>query len=312
MAKVLDERGALQSTVIVFTSSEDAAYMRVIAPMAGCAIGEYFRDTGNQVLIVYDDLTKHSWAHRQISLLLGLAPGREAYPGDIFYLHARLLERAANVNHSYIKKMSGISAESGSLTALPIIETQGGDLSSFIPTNVISITDGQIVLDAELFNLGIRPALDAGASVSRVGKAAQNKIIRQLSSDVRLFIAQYRELEGFTGLASELDSNTKEKLNRGQKTTLLLTQKAFESVTPPELAIYLLIIKDNLLGDINLEKLIECAKFIVNEIYINENVSFKRLEQDLILTEKENLFFKNLILSKKNIFVQKDNLQTHV
>ena len=214
----LNEHGAMEHTVVVAASASESAAMQYIAPYAGCTMGEYFRDRGEDALIIYDDLTKHAWAYRQISLLLRRPPGREAYPGDIFYLHSRLLERASRLNSAEVEKRTGgrITGKTGSLTALPIIETQAGDVSAFIPTNVISITDGQIFLETDLFNAGIRPAINAGLSVSRVGGAAQTQVIKKLGGGIRLALAQYRELAAFAQFASELDEATRKQLERGQ------------------------------------------------------------------------------------------------
>lgn len=209
----------MEHAIIVAATASDSAALQYIAPYAGCSMGEYFRDRGQDALIVYDDLTKQAWAYRQISLLLRRPPGREAYPGDVFYLHSRLLERAARVNEEYVEKFTNgeVKGKTGSLTALPIIETQAGDISAFVPTNVISITDGQIFLETDLFNSGLRPAINPGNSVSRVGGAAQTKIIKKLGGGIRLALAQYRELEAFSQFASDLDEATRAQLNRGQE-----------------------------------------------------------------------------------------------
>ncbi|MBQ0731060.1 MAG: F0F1 ATP synthase subunit alpha, partial [Oleispira antarctica] len=209
VVRKLEEHGAMDHTIIVAAGASDPASMLYLAPYSGCAMGEYFLDQGEDALIVYDDLTKQAWAYRQISLLLKRPPGREAYPGDVFYLHSRLLERACRVNPTYVERISGVEGKTGSLTALPIIETQGGDVSAFVPTNVISITDGQIFLETSLFNSGIRPAMNAGVSVSRVGGAAQTKIIKKLGGGIRLALAQYRELAAFAQFASDLDDATR-------------------------------------------------------------------------------------------------------
>ena len=227
VVRKLEEQDALKHTIIVSASAADSAALQFIAPYAGCAMGEYFRDQGEDALIIYDDLTKQAWAYRQISLLLRRPPGREAYPGDIFYLHSRLLERAARVNAEFVERASNgrVKGKTGSLTALPIIETQAGDVSAFVPTNVISITDGQIFLETDLFNAGVRPAINAGLSVSRVGSAAQTKIIKKLGGGVRLSLAQYRELAAFSQFMSDLDEMTRKQLERGQRVTEVLKQK---------------------------------------------------------------------------------------
>jgi F-type H+-transporting ATPase subunit alpha len=207
VVRKLEEHGAMEHTIVVAANASDPAAMQFLAPFAGCTMGEYYRDRGEDALIIYDDLTKQAWAYRQISLLLRRPPGREAYPGDVFYLHSRLLERAARVNADYVEKFTNgeVKGKTGSLTALPVIETQAGDVSAFVPTNVISITDGQIFLETDMFNAGIRPAMNAGISVSRVGGAAQTKIIKKLSGGIRTALAQYRELAAFSQFASDLD-----------------------------------------------------------------------------------------------------------
>jgi F-type H+-transporting ATPase subunit alpha len=229
VVRKLEEYGAMDHTIVVAASAADSPATWYLAPYAGCAMGEYFRDNGQDALIVYDDLTKQAWAYRQISLLLRRPPGREAYPGDVFYLHSRLLERAARVNAKYVEKVTEgkVKGKTGSLTALPIIETQAGDVSAFVPTNVISITDGQIYLETDLFNAGIRPAINAGLSVSRVGGSAQTKIIKKLGGGVRLALAQYRELAAFAQFASDLDEATRKQLDRGQRVTELMKQKQY-------------------------------------------------------------------------------------
>ena len=236
VALKLEEHGALEHTIIVSASASDSAALQYIAPYAGCAMGEYFRDRGEDALIIYDDLTKQAWAYRQVSLLLRRPPGREAYPGDVFYLHSRLLERASRVNADYVEKITNgkVKGKTGSLTALPIIETQAGDVSAFVPTNVISITDGQIFLETDLFNAGIRPAINAGLSVSRVGGAAQTKSIKKLGGGIRLDLAQYRELAAFAQFASDLDASTRQLLDRGVRLVELLKQGQYSPLTVPE------------------------------------------------------------------------------
>ncbi|AFP84054.1 F0F1-type ATP synthase alpha subunit [Candidatus Carsonella ruddii HT isolate Thao2000] len=240
----LKKYNCLEYTIIVAATASDSAAEQYIAPYTGCTIGEYFRDLGKDCLIIYDDLTKHAWSYRQISLLLKRPPGREAYPGDVFYLHSRLLERSSKVNHFFLKK-NNILKKNGTLTAFPIIETLEGDVTSFIPTNVISITDGQIFLDTNLFNSGIRPAINVGLSVSRVGGAAQHKIIKKLSGDIRIMLAQYRELESFSKFSSDLDFETKNQLQNGEKITLLMKQQPQNNYSIIELLIILLIIKND-------------------------------------------------------------------
>jgi F-type H+-transporting ATPase subunit alpha len=256
VVRKLEEHGALAHTIIVAASASDSAALQFIAPYAGCAMGEYFRDRGEDALIIYDDLTKQAWAYRQVSLLLRRPPGREAYPGDVFYLHSRLLERAARVNADYVEKLTNgeVKGKTGSLTALPIIETQAGDVSAFVPTNVISITDGQIFLETDLFNSGIRPAINAGLSVSRVGGAAQTKIIKKLGGGIRLDLAQYRELAAFAQFASDLDEATRAQINRGQRVTELMKQKQYQPLSVAEMAVSLFAANEGFLDDIEVDK----------------------------------------------------------
>ncbi|MDA8389428.1 MAG: F0F1 ATP synthase subunit alpha [Gammaproteobacteria bacterium] len=250
----LTEAGAMAYTTVVTASAADSAAMQYLAPYAGCAMGEYFRDRGQDALIIYDDLTKQAWAYRQISLLLRRPPGREAYPGDVFYLHSRLLERAARVNESYVEKQSGVTGKTGSLTALPIIETQAGDVSAFVPTNVISITDGQIFLETDLFNAGIRPAINAGLSVSRVGGAAQTKIMKRLGGGIRLALAQYRELAAFAQFASDLDPATRKQIDRGRRVTELMKQDQYRPLSVADMAASLLAANLGVLDDLPVER----------------------------------------------------------
>jgi F-type H+-transporting ATPase subunit alpha len=245
----------MEHTIIVAAGASDPASMLYLAPYAGCAMGEYFLDQGEDALIVYDDLTKQAWAYRQISLLLKRPPGREAYPGDVFYLHSRLLERACRVNPDYVKNVSGVEGKTGSLTALPIIETQGGDVSAFVPTNVISITDGQIFLETSLFNAGIRPAMNAGISVSRVGGAAQTKIIKKLGGGIRLALAQYRELAAFAQFASDLDDATRAQLEFGQRVTELMKQKQYAPMSTGEMGLSIFAATEGFLDDVEVNKI---------------------------------------------------------
>ncbi|MBS1137676.1 MAG: synthase subunit alpha, partial [Proteobacteria bacterium] len=233
-----------------------SAAMQYIAPYSGCTMGEYFRDRGQDALIIYDDLTKQAWAYRQISLLLRRPPGREAYPGDVFYLHSRLLERAARVNEEYVEKFTKgeVKGKTGSLTALPVIETQAGDVTAFVPTNVISITDGQIFLETDLFNSGIRPAINAGISVSRVGGAAQTKVIKKLGGGVRLALAQYRELAAFAQFASDLDEATRKQLERGRMVTELMKQPQYAPMQVAEMAVTLFAVNRGYLDDIEVKR----------------------------------------------------------
>lgn len=257
VVRKLEEHGAMDHTIVVAASASDPAAMQFLAPFAGCTMGEYFRDRGEDALIIYDDLTKQAWAYRQISLLLRRPPGREAYPGDVFYLHSRLLERAARVNATYVEQSTKgeVKGQTGSLTALPIIETQAGDVSAFVPTNVISITDGQIFLESSLFNSGIRPAMNAGISVSRVGGAAQTKVIKKLSGGIRTALAQYRELAAFSQFASDLDEATKAQLEHGQRVTELMKQKQYSPLSIAEMAVVLYAANEGYLKDIPVEKI---------------------------------------------------------
>ena len=255
----LEEHGAMEHTIVVAAPAAESAAMQYIAPYAGCAMGEYFRDRGEDALIIYDDLTKQAWAYRQVSLLLRRPPGREAYPGDVFYLHSRLLERAARVNAEYVEKATDgkVKGKTGSLTALPIIETQAGDVSAFVPTNVISITDGQIFLESDLFNAGIRPAINAGLSVSRVGGAAQTTIIKKLGGGVRLALAQYRELAAFAQFASDLDETTRRQLERGQRVTELMKQKQYAPLTVADMAVSLFAVNEGFIDEVDVKKVVD-------------------------------------------------------
>jgi len=256
VVKKLEEHGALDHTIIVSASASDPAPMQYLSAYSGCSMGEYFRDKGEDALIVYDDLSKQAVAYRQVSLLLKRPPGREAYPGDVFYLHARLLERAARVNAAYVEKATNgkVKGKTGSLTALPIIETQAGDVSAFVPTNVISITDGQIFLETDLFNSGVRPAINPGISVSRVGGAAQTKIMKKLSGGVRTALAQYRELAAFSQFASDLDEATKAQLARGQRITELIKQKQYAPMSVAQQSLSIFAADRGFMDDIEVEK----------------------------------------------------------
>ena len=258
VVRKLEEHGAMEHTIVVAANASDSAALQYIAPYSGCTMGEYFRDKGEDALIIYDDLTKQAWAYRQVSLLLRRPPGREAYPGDVFYLHSRLLERAARINADCVEQYSNgkVKGKTGSLTALPIIETQGGDVSAFVPTNVISITDGQIFLESDLFNAGIRPAINAGLSVSRVGGAAQTKIIKKLGGGIRLALAQYRELAAFSQFASDLDEATRKQLERGQRVTELMKQKQYSPLTVADMGISLYAANEGYLDDIDIKQVV--------------------------------------------------------
>jgi F-type H+-transporting ATPase subunit alpha len=252
VVRKLEEHGAMEYTIVVAATASESAAMQFIAPYSGCTMGEYFRDKGEDALIIYDDLTKQAWAYRQISLLLRRPPGREAYPGDVFYLHSRLLERAARVSEDYVEKATEgkVKGKTGSLTAMPVIETQAGDVTAFVPTNVISITDGQIFLETDLFNAGIRPAINAGVSVSRVGGAAQTKVIKKLGGGVRLALAQYRELAAFAQFASDLDEATRKQLERGKMVTELMKQAQYATLSVAEMALTLFAVNKGYLDDV--------------------------------------------------------------
>ncbi len=256
VVRKLEEHGAMEHTIVVAATASDPAAMQYLAPFAGCTMGEYYRDRGEDALIIYDDLTKQAWAYRQISLLLRRPPGREAYPGDVFYLHSRLLERAARVNAEHVEKITNgeVKGQTGSLTALPVIETQAGDVSAFVPTNVISITDGQIFLETDLFNAGVRPAMNAGISVSRVGGSAQTKIMKKLSGGIRTALAQYRELAAFSQFASDLDDATKAQLDHGERVTELMKQKQYSPQSIAEMGLLIYAADNNYLNDVPVEK----------------------------------------------------------
>jgi F-type H+-transporting ATPase subunit alpha len=258
VVRKLEEYGAMAYTIVIAATAAESAALQFIAPYSGCTMGEYFRDRGQDALIIYDDLTKQAWAYRQISLLLRRPPGREAYPGDVFYLHSRLLERAARVSEAWVEKLTkgAVKGKTGSLTALPVIETQAGDVSAFVPTNVISITDGQIFLETDLFNAGIRPAINAGVSVSRVGGAAQTKAIKKLGGGVRLALAQYRELAAFAQFASDLDEATRKQLERGRRVTELMKQQQYSPLSVAEMGMSLFAINQGYLDDVEVPKLL--------------------------------------------------------
>ncbi|AAF83955.1 F0F1 ATP synthase subunit alpha [Xylella fastidiosa] len=258
IVRKLEENDALDHTIVVAATASESAALQYISAYAGCTMGEYFMDRGEDALIIYDDLSKQAVAYRQISLLLKRPPGREAYPGDVFYLHSRLLERAARVSEEYVEKFTQgeVKGKTGSLTALPIIETQAGDVSAFVPTNVISITDGQIFLETDLFNAGIRPAVNAGISVSRVGGSAQTKIIKKLSGGIRISLAQYRELAAFAQFASDLDETTRKQLERGQRVTELMKQKQYTSMSVANQALSIYAVNEGYLDDVPVDKVL--------------------------------------------------------
>ena len=271
IVRKLEEHGAMEHTIIVAASAAESAAMQYIAPYSGCTMGEYFRDRGQDALIVFDDLTKQAWAYRQVSLLLRRPPGREAYPGDVFYLHSRLLERASRVSVDYVEKFTNgeVKGKTGSLTALPIIETQDGDVSAFVPTNVISITDGQIFLESDLFNAGIRPAINAGLSVSRVGGAAQTNIIKKLGGGIRLALAQYRELAAFAQFASDLDETTRSQLARGERVTELMKQAQYSPMSIAEMAFSLFMANEGYMDDVAINKVVDFEAAMIAHIKSN-------------------------------------------
>ena len=275
VVRTLEEHGAMENTIVVVAGAADPAPMQYIAPYSGCAMGEYFRDKGEDALIIYDDLTKQAWAYRQISLLLRRPPGREAYPGDVFYLHSRLLERAARVNEDYVEAETNgaVKGKTGSLTALPIIETQAGDVSAFVPTNVISITDGQIFLESDKFNAGERPAMNPGISVSRVGGDAQVKFMSKISGGIKLALAQYRELAAFSQFASDLDDATRRQLEHGERINELMKQKQYAPMSVAEMGIVLFAANEGYLQDVEVSKVLDFESALVS--YMNsEHAAF--------------------------------------
>jgi len=285
VVRKLEEHGAMAYTIVVAAAASDSAAMQYLAAYAGCTMGEYFRDRGEDALIVYDDLTKQAWAYRQISLLLRRPPGREAYPGDVFYLHSRLLERAARVNAEYVEKLTDgkVKGKTGSLTALPIIETQAGDVSAFVPTNVISITDGQIFLETDLFNAGVRPAINAGISVSRVGGAAQTKVVKKLAGGIRTDLAQYRELAAFAQFASDLDDATRRQLERGKRVVELLKQPQYQPQQVWELGVTLYTVNNGYLDDVDV------AQVLAFEKAFKEHLKAKHAELIARIEDKKEL-----------------------
>jgi F-type H+-transporting ATPase subunit alpha len=289
IVRSLEEHGAMEYTIVVAASASESAAMQYISAYSGCTMGEYFRDRGEDALIVYDDLSKQAVAYRQISLLLRRPPGREAYPGDVFYLHSRLLERAARVNADYVSKFTNgaVTGKTGSLTALPIIETQAGDVSAFVPTNVISITDGQIFLETSLFNAGIRPAINAGISVSRVGGAAQTKVIKGLSGGIRTDLAQYRELAAFAQFASDLDESTRKQLDRGARVTELLKQKQYSPLSTSLMAASLFAVNKGYLDDIEVKRVLDFEHGLHNYLKSSHAAVLSKIEDTKAL-DKDN------------------------
>ncbi len=289
VVRKLEETGAMDYTIVVVASASDSAALQFLAPYSGCTMGEYFRDRGEDALIIYDDLSKQAVAYRQISLLLRRPPGREAYPGDVFYIHSRLLERAARVNEKYVEDFTKgkVKGKTGSLTALPVIETAAGDVSAFVPTNVISITDGQIFLESDLFNAGIRPAINAGISVSRVGGAAQTKVIKKLGGGVRLALAQYRELAAFAQFASDLDEATRKQLDRGRMFTELMKQAQYSPLSVSKMAITLYAANNGYFDDVPVDKILNCESDLHGFIGSKHKKVMESIEKSLELSEKD-------------------------
>jgi len=289
VVRKLEETGAMAYTIVVAASASESAAMQYIGPYSGCTMGEYFRDRGQDALIIYDDLTKQAWAYRQVSLLLRRPPGREAYPGDVFYLHSRLLERAARVNEEYVEKFTGgkVKGKTGSLTALPIIETQAGDVTAFVPTNVISITDGQIFLESDLFNAGIRPAINAGISVSRVGGAAQTKVIKKLGGGVRLALAQYRELAAFAQFASDLDEATRKQLDRGRMVTELMKQPQYQPLQVWEQAVLLFAVNNGHFDGVDVKRALAAEKALRDFLQNKQSALVDRIESTKDLSKDD-------------------------
>ncbi len=294
VVRKLEEHDAMEHTIVVSAAASNSAAEQFIAPYAGCTMGEYFRDKGEDALIIYDDLTKQAWAYRQISLLLKRPPGREAYPGDVFYLHSRLLERSSRINEAEVEKLTGgkVKGQTGSLTALPIIETQAGDVSAFVPTNVISITDGQIFLETDLFNAGMRPAINAGLSVSRVGGAAQSGIIKKLGGGIRLALAQYRELAAFSQFASDLDEATRKQLERGERVMEMMKQAQYQPMSVAEMALSLFAANEGYLDDVAVEQVVAFENAM--QAYVKSNSA------DLIEEINRDKAYSDEVVAKLN------------
>jgi F-type H+-transporting ATPase subunit alpha len=302
VVRKLEETGSMEYTIVVAASASESAAMQYIAPYSGCTMGEYFRDRGQDALIIYDDLTKQAWAYRQVSLLLRRPPGREAYPGDVFYLHSRLLERAARVNADYVERFTkgAVKGKTGSLTALPIIETQAGDVTAFVPTNVISITDGQIFLETDLFNAGIRPAINAGISVSRVGGAAQTKVIKKLGGGVRLALAQYRELAAFAQFASDLDDATRRQLDRGRLVTELMKQPQYQPLQVWEQAVTLFAVNNGHFDNVDVKDALTVEKGLREFLASKHKALIDRIESTKDLTKEDEAALTDAIKSYKS------------
>jgi F-type H+-transporting ATPase subunit alpha len=301
VVRKLEETGALAYTIVVVASASESAAMQYLSAYAGCTMGEYFRDRGEDALIVYDDLSKQAVAYRQVSLLLRRPPGREAFPGDVFYLHSRLLERAARVNEEYVERFThgAVKGKTGSLTALPVIETQAGDVSAFVPTNVISITDGQIFLETDLFNAGIRPAINAGISVSRVGGAAQTKIIKKLGGGVRLALAQYRELAAFAQFASDLDEATRKQLDRGRLVTELMKQPQYQPLRVWEMAMTLFAVNNGYYDDIDVGRAQAFERALRDHLRSEQSALVERIESSKDLSKDDEATLNTVIQAFK-------------
>ena len=299
VVRKLEELGAMAYTIVVASTASESAAMQYIAAYSGCTMGEYFRDRGEDALIIYDDLSKQAVAYRQVSLLLRRPPGREAYPGDVFYLHSRLLERAARVNEEYVEKFTNgaVKGKTGSLTALPIIETQAGDVSAFVPTNVISITDGQIFLETDLFNSGIRPAINAGISVSRVGGAAQTKVVKKLSGGIRTDLAQYRELAAFAQFASDLDDATRRQLERGRRTVEILKQPQYQPLQVWQLAVSLFAVTRGYLDDLPVDKVLPFETALHDHMKTHHAAWVDRVEASKDLSKEDEDALKGVVES---------------
>jgi F-type H+/Na+-transporting ATPase subunit alpha len=297
VVRKLEETGAMAYTIVVAATASESAAMQYIAAYSGCTMGEYFRDRGQDALIIYDDLTKQAWAYRQVSLLLRRPPGREAYPGDVFYLHSRLLERAARVNEAYVEKFTKgeVKGRTGSLTALPVIETQAGDVSAFVPTNVISITDGQIFLETDLFNAGVRPAINAGISVSRVGGAAQTKVIKKLSGGIRTDLAQYRELAAFAQFASDLDDATRRQLERGRRTVEILKQPQYQPLQVWQLALSLFAVTRGHLDDVDVPRVLAFESALHDFVRTEHSALVDSIERTKDLSKEDEEALKQAI-----------------
>ena len=302
VVRKLEEHGAMDHTIVVAANASDPAAMQYLAPFAGCTMGEYYRDRGEDALIIYDDLSKQAVAYRQISLLLRRPPGREAYPGDGFYLHSRLLERAARVNADYVEQATGgeVKGQTGSLTALPVIETQAGDVSAFVPTNVISITDGQIFLEADMFNAGVRPAMNAGISVSRVGGAAQTKIVKKLSGGIRTALAQYRELAAFSQFASDLDEATKAQLEHGERITELMKQKQYAPLSIADMGVLLYAGNEGDLQDVDVAKIGDFEAALLSYMRAEHAEVMQQIDADGDWNDDREASFKSAIATFKS------------